>query len=334
MQGRTENKLKIEKDLQTKIAGYPHIIRKYYYSLNSNEHTTKMRYINNVLRFVDYKYPDKTFTIEDLAQLTKFDIEEYMLSIAFFDQNGIVKEMKASTKSCIYSSLSSFFGFLADDELIDFNPLDKIRRPRIHPEDVVFLEPSEVKEIEHKILTCGAGTELARTKQENWKHRDFLLFHIPVINGIRIEALREINISDINLRNKSITVTEKGNITKDVYLDDVAVDYIKVWLDDRERLMDGHNDNGALFISNRRTRMTSRSIEFIIAKYCDGINGKHITPHKLRSTFGTNAYRKTNDIKAVAIALNHKTTVPTERYVKTFENKNRQTVSLVSDMYK
>ena len=241
--------------------------------------------------------------------------------------------MKPATKACIYSSLSSFFDFLLDNEYITKNPVDSIKRPKQEINDVVYLEPEEVVEIERRILNEGVGSKCAVSKQETWKYRDFLLFHIPVINGIRIEALIEVNMEDINLDNRTITVTEKGNITKDVYIDDKTVKYIRHWKRVREEILNGKKCD-ALFISNRRTRLSARAAEDIIVKYADGINGKHITPHKLRSTFGTNAYRLNRDIKVVADALGHKSTVPTQRYVKSFESGIRDAVNGVADLYK
>lgn len=314
------------------IESYPKIILAYYHSLNTNEHTTKLRYITNVLRFMDYEYPNRDFDIKALSKLSRLEIEEYISAISFYGEGENTKELKASSKACILSSLSSFFKFLVDSNYLESNPMETIKRPKIKQNDVTYLTPEEVIEIEDKILNEGAGNKKSKAKQEAWKHRDFLLFHIPVVNGIRIEALREINISDLHLDEHAITVTEKGNITKDVFIDDTAIYFIKSWMNTRFSITG--NNEGALFISNRKKRITARAIENIIKKYADGINGKHITPHKLRSTFGTNAYQITRDIKAVAEGLGHKSTVPTERYVKTFKNRTRTTVNSVANLYK
>lgn len=333
MRGRTENKIQIEQHIQAKIATYPRFVKNYYYSLSSSSHTTKLRYINNLLRFVDYKYPNKQFSIQDIKELGRYDIEEYIDNISFYGDEAKVNELKATTKACILSSLSSFFNFLVDERVIEVSPMERIKRPKIEQGDITYLEPNEVIQIEDTILYEGVGNAIAQGKQKAWRYRDFLLFHIPVINGIRVEALREINMNDIHLNNMCITVTEKGNRTRDVYIDDVAIRYIRMWTRERRELIGDAPDCGALFISNRRTRMTTRSIEKIIQKYADGINGKHITPHKLRSTFGTNAYLETRDIKQVAEGLGHKTTVPTERYVKTFEKRNKETTHKVANLY-
>lgn len=333
MKGRTEKKIYTEKLIQAKIAGYPRFIKDYYYSINADTHMTKLRYINNLVRFLDYMFPEEKITLEKIIEINRFDVQEYIENISYYDKNGDTVEMKANTKACIYSSLSSFFNFLLDNEYITKNPVDSLKRPKIEINEVVFLEPEEVITIERKILEEGSGNQTARSKQQDWKLRDFLLFHIPVVNGIRVEALVEINMNDIHMERHTITVTEKGNITKEVFLDDKALRYIRLWKRERQDLL-GDKKCDAFFISNRRTRITQRAVEDIIKKYADGINGKHITPHKLRSTFGTNAYRTTKDIKMVADALGHKTTVPTQRYVKSFENGIKDTVDLVASLYK
>ena len=213
------------------------------------------------------------------------------------------------------------------------NPIRLIKRPKTQEHDVVYLEPEEIKEIE-QIIFSGAGNELAAKKQKDWQLRDYLLFRIPVVNGIRVSALCEINVTDLHLNNNTITVTEKGNITKDVYIDDKTADYISQWLVKREQLLrEKKATSDALFISNRRTRMTVRSIELIIKKYADGVGGKHVTPHTLRRSFGTNTYRQTKDIYLVSDALGHKNTAPTRRYVRAFNDDKRKAVVSVASLY-
>ena len=80
--------------------------------------------------------------------------------------------------------------------------------------------------------------------------------------------------------------------------------------------------------------MSVRSIERVISKYTDKATYKHITPHKLRSTFGTNLYQSTKDIYLVADALGHKSTSPTKRYTKIFDEDKRNAIEIVSEMYK
>ena len=335
MQGRVEHKIITEKKIQQIIKDYPDYLKKFYYSLNSKTHMTKLRYITHVIRFLNYYGNNGIVNKKELNKISSFDIESYIQSICFIKKGNKIEEMSAATKACIYSSINAFMNFLKFNKYIDENPFEvtKIERPKIQENDVVFLTPEEVKKVEQAIFS-GVGNARAIGKQKKWKYRDLLLFRIPVINGLRVTALSEINISDINFKRNTIKVTEKGNITKEVYIDDKTKDYIIKWMLERKDILEDHNDCNALFISNRKARMTISSIEDVIEKYTKAvIKDKHITPHKLRSTCGTNIYQNTKDIYLVANVLGHKSTSPTKRYAKVFDEDKQNAINMVAKLY-
>lgn len=325
MRGRKENKRKMELKIQEKIVGYPKYLKEFYYSLVQKSHTTKLRYINNAIRFID------EVDFDDLSDITSNTIQMYLNNIECYEENGEIKEITNTTKACICSSLCAFFNFLKMNNYIEENPFSKIERPKIDNTEITFLTPEEVKIVEERILQ-GVGNQTAKSKQAKWKYRDLLLFRIPVVCGLRVTSLSEIDIDDIDMKNNTIMVTEKGNITKKIYLDDKTMMYINMWLIDREKLI---NDSKCkiFFISNRKERITVRSIERIIEKYTQDIDGKHITPHKLRSTCGTNLYQNKKDIYLVASVLGHKTTAPTQRYAKIFDEDKINAINSVAAMY-
>lgn len=336
MQGRVDKKIETEQKIINKINDYPEFLKRFYYSLNQKTHMTKLRYMENVIRFLEYYSTDniKSLSINDLSNIDAYIIEQYMSDINYYNKDGSLKELSNSTKACIYSSINAFFTFLAANNYITDNPFNnkRIQRPKLDDTSITFLTPDEVKEIENRILK-GYGSDKSVAKQMDWKYRDYLLFRIPVVTGLRVEALSEINIEDVNLVNKTIRVTEKGNITKDIYIDEKTVNYLLKWIMEREELLLGYDDCNALFISNQRTRIGVRGIEKIIEKYTNNINGKHITPHKLRSTCGTNLYQAKKDIYLVAEVLGHKSTEPTKRYTKIFDTDKRDAINTVASLY-
>ena len=97
--------------------------------------------------------------------------------------------------------------------------------------------------------------------------------------------------------------------------------------------MKGYEDKGYLFISNQRTKMTTMSAERIVEKYTYNIN-KHITPHKLRSTCGTNMYRATRDIYLVADVLGHSSTATTKKYTKVGLQDRKDASKLIAQRMK
>ena len=336
MQGRIENKIKVEEKIKNKITTMPEYVKRYYFYLNQKSHTTKLNYMNKLLRFLEYlEIEGISIELNDLDKIDAYIIEQYIASISYYESNNKTKELSNTSKANIYSALNSFFTFLCANDYIRSNPFDnkKITRPKADQTSITFLTPEEVKEIQERILH-GWGSSEAKAKQCEWKYRDFLLFRIPVVTGLRVEALAEINVSDVDLVRKTIRVTEKGNITKDIYIDELTRDYLLRWIMQRADFIgNGNYDCQALFVSNRLKRMDVRTIEKNIMKYADGINGKHITPHKLRSTCGTNLYQAKKDIYLVASVLGHSSTEPTRRYTKVFDTDKRDAINTIANMY-
>ncbi len=331
MKGRLENKIKTEHNIQNKISNMPEYIKKYYYSMTNKSHTTKMRYITNAIRFIQHL---NCANVEDLNKITEYEIQRYIEEIKYYEgENNELVELKESTLCNIYSCLSAFFTFLRRNKYIEHNPFeDGIERPTVKENEIIFLEPEEVREVEMAILN-GVGSKVAIGRQKNWKYRDLLLFRIPVVNGLRVTALSEINVEDINLKTRKIQVVEKGNISKSVDFDIKTASYIRQWLKDREILLNGKKEN-AFFISNQKKRIDVRSIERIIIKYTDYcIPDKHITPHSLRRTCGTNTYRNTDDIYITASILGHKTTAPTRRYAAIDKQNRTDIINRVACLY-
>lgn len=338
MQGRIEHKIETENKIQEIISGMPDYIIQFYYYLNLKSHTTKLRYINNVIRFLNYYSNNDIYnlSLNKIKEINPFKIEQYIASINYYtvESRNEVKELSNASKAIIYSSLNAFFDYLVVNGDITVSPFSnkKIRRPKIQENDVIFLTVEEVQKVENSIIR-GVGNKVAISKQQNWKFRDYLLFRIPVVNGLRVTALSEINIGDVELDKKRIRVTEKGNITKYVFIDDKTCMFIEMWMEKRKELLGSNNKEQALFISNQRKRMTVRSIEYIIEKYTKDIVPKHITPHKLRSTCGTNLYQAKKDIYLVANVLGHKTTAPTKRYTKVFEEDKQGAIHTIASLY-
>lgn len=313
--GRTHDKFVAEKKMQAKIKGLNcPIMMNYYYYLNEKTYMTKETYINHVIRFLEYISGNNisSITTEDLRNITGFTIQQYVMSVQFITEE---KEMGNSTKQILYSSINSFMRFLKRSKVISENPFDngEIDRPKTKDNDIVFLEPEEYAIVRKNIMS-GVGNERAKGKQKDWMYRDLLLFQIPIITGVRVTALSQISVDDINHTKKTIRVVDK-NKDKTLFLDDRTYGMLLVWLEERKRLMDGHPDCPYIFISNRRTKMDARSIRNVVAKYTEGLD-KHITPHKLRSTCGTNLYRATKDIYLVADVLGHSNPATSRKYTK------------------
>lgn len=330
MKGRMENKIKTEQKIKRMLAGMPEYMQRYYYSISLKTHKTKERYIENIIRFLRYygNGDASKVTIHMLNAVDSFIIQKYISDISYYEKEGTVKELSDSAKACNLSCLSTFFKFLACNGMIGKNPFDGgvIDRPKPQEKEVVFLTVDEVKKVEKTILD-GAGNSRAVARQQNWKYRDFCLFWLPVVNGLRVGALSEINMEDIDFNDRSIMVIEKGKRPVRIYFDEKGALYLRLWIEQRKENLKGV-ESDALFISNRKERMTVAAIERAIAKYTEVGIHRHISPHKLRATFATNLYHKTRDIELTSKALHHRSTAPTQKYVNVFNSDIRNAVNI------
>lgn len=334
MKARLEHKQEQDGKLLKKIENMPEFMKVYYYSLHNKTHTTKKTYLNNVIRFLNHISNSNIESIDTakLDEIKSYDISAYMQDIEYYSIGERTGEQKGSSKNIIYCSLSNFFNCMECEGMISNSPFKKgkIERAKVKENDITFLTPDEVKLIRDTIINVKGG------KQEAYKNRDLCLFSIPVICGLRVMALSEINLEDLDFENKRIHVVEKGNIEKYVYITDDVIKNIQEWIRDRQLILSRANvSTDALFISNEKTRMNVRSIERVITKYCaSAVPEKHITPHKLRSTFATNAYQTTHDVLLVASLMGHKSPDVTRRYAKVFDDNKIEAINKTADLYK
>lgn len=136
-----------------------------------------------------------------------------------------------------------------------------------------------------------------------------------VTTGMRETALCEIDINKIDFERKTIRVVDKENKENSYTMtSDLIIAYNK-WLKRRNEIM-GEEDNDALFISNRKERMSSRSILNLVKKYTyEGI-GKEVSPHRLRAAYGNILLKETGDIYFVSKAMKHANIQTTELYME------------------
>ena len=152
--------------------------------------------------------------------------------------------------------------------------------------------------------------------------------------GIRVSELVGLNVEDVDFKNNSFVVTRKGGNRVILYLNEEIKEYLTVYIKYRETLL-LPKDEKALFISIQKTRLTTRAVENIIKKYSKiAVPLKKITPHKLRSTFGTELYRTTGDIYVVADVLGHKDVNTTKKHYAALTEDVRKRASQVVTLRK
>ena len=333
MSGRFDKDKKIEYKLQNLINGQSLVIKGYSKSFGNKTFATKNVYINHVINFCNYLKTNFNIdmnNIDDITNINYSHITAYMDYTKYHTPNGDYIDKEAGACAAEFYAIKHFCKYLKLCRYINYNPCDEIEVPKdkkVH--DIISLSKSEINLIK-KNISKGVGTSRARAKQEKWKNRDLCIVLLGITTGLRVSAITNIDVEDINFKEKTIRTIEKGNYERYIFLSDKMIEIIKIWLCDREKLL--KNDNcEALFISAKQQRIGVNTIRDMLKKYTYNID-KKITPHKLRSTAATNLYDATGDIYLVADVLGHHNIQNTKRYAKVSNSKKEFAADTLSKL--
>ena len=168
-------------------------------------------------------------------------------------------------------------------------------------------------------------TEKQKLYHERTKVRDLAMMSLLLGTGIRVSECVGLNINDIDLDTCGARVYRKGGKESVIYFSDEVRDVLENYLDEREMIDAVPGNEDALFLSMQRKRINVRSVENLVKKYAKLVTPlKKITPHKLRSTYGTSLYRETGDIYLVASVLGHNDVNTTRKHYAAQEEERRR----------
>lgn len=300
---------------------------------------TKLAYAYDLGIFFDFLHLNhpfgKTLMITEyplsiLDQVSREDIEDYLEYLSLYQKeeyNGNPSDVtnKERGKSRKLASLRSFYNYFYRNELINTNPASLVPMPKLHTKEIIRLDPNEVAQLLDQV---EAGTKLTKKQaeyHEKTKARDLAIMTLLLGTGIRVSECVGLNIYDIDFDNLRMKVVRKGGNEDFVYFGTEVETALFNYLNERENIIavTGHED--ALFLSIQNKRLSVRSIEKLVKKYSSLVTSlKNITPHKLRSTFGTNLYQETGDIYLVADVLGHKDVNTTRKHYAAMKDDNKR----------
>lgn len=254
-------------------------------------------------------------SIDMIRQIESEDIEEYLDYLKVYTKNGrqFTNGERSVKRKLI--ALRRFFNYLYKNKQIDANPASIVDTPQIHDKTIVRMEINEVAQFLDNVEFGTKLTDRQQLYHEKTKIRDLALLTLMLGTGIRVSECVGLDIHDIDFDYDRIKVVRKGGYEAFVYFGQEAKEALLDYLEERKEIVtqDGHED--ALFLSSQRRRISVRSVENMVKKYARVTTPlKKITPHKLRSTYGTSLYQQTSDIYLVADVLGHKDVNTTKKH--------------------
>ena len=328
------DKLNTLQDLKSKLPSY---VAPYLDGLMIDyQPNTMVAYARDLITFFQYLQEMnpalkdteiKDIPLEVIDSLATQDIIEYRNYLAF--NNGVNEHSnQASSINRKMAPLKGFFSSVHDLGMIESNPTDYNfgrKRKKSDKKEIVYLEKDEVQSLMHTVENSRVATDHQKAFAEKTQLRDTAILTLLLNTGIRVSECAGIDLNDLDLENRSVRVVRKGGAEQTVYFNEKTAsalsDYITL---ERPDYLENDDEN-ALFLSIFRKRMGVRGIENMVKKYSqNAVPNKHITPHKMRSTYGTALYDETSDIRLVADVLGHEDVTTTARHYASLKEKHRR----------
>ena len=289
-------------------------------------------------------YTIDQFTLADIENLEPVDIEEYLEYLKVYDTTDVhTKETKQVTKETKQvtnserglfrkmSALRSFYNYFFKRQIIQKNPTLFVDMPKLHDKAIIRLDTDEVAKLLDYVESCGSKlTGQALSYYNKTKERDIAIITLLLGTGIRVSELVGLDLSDVDFNNNGVMVTRKGGSQMVVYFGEEVEKALRNYLETyRKAVTPLAGYENALFLSTQRRRIGVQAVENMVKKYASQITNKRITPHKLRSTYGTALYKETGDIYLVADVLGHKDVNTTKKHYAAIDEDRRRSAANV-----
>lgn len=324
--GRLEKELAFYEKMDKKLQAYPAIISEYYMYMRANRksYTSINVYICNVLHFANACFPDG-FTNKFYNELEVEDVEEYFISLAVTIRNGKSTRTGDDILQQRWSSLRYFYDFLIKRKGYNKpNPILLIERPKNQTEHTVtYLTEDEVQQLLWAVST---------NPHPVWEERDSAIFKLALATGLRISAITNLNVEDIDLLNQTVNVIEKRMKVRQIPIGNKLCSVLESWINTRTEYLNDVTTN-ALFISKYGDRISTDRINQMLERYCDIAGIKRITAHKLRATAACTLAKNNIPTKAIAKQLGHNDVKTTMRYIDVFNEDIEKTVKTLDNLF-
>ena len=279
--------------------------------------------------------PIVDMTLDDLKLVTVDHIEEFMEYLNYYTRNEesetLIYKNDEDGKSRKLSALRSMFSYFVKKRLMDANPSILVDFPKRHTKNIIRLEVNEIAKLLDEVETGEHLTERQKKYHVYTKSRDLAIISLLLGTGMRVSECVGVDISHVDFDLNGVKITRKGGSESVLYFNDEIENALKDYLLQREEVQALESDKDALFLSLQKRRIGVRAVEKLVKKYAQLVTTmKKISPHKLRSTYGTQLYRETGDIYLVADVLGHEDVNTTKKfYAEMSESKRKEAAKYI-----
>jgi integrase/recombinase XerC len=211
---------------------------------------------------------------------------------------------KGNTIQRELSSIRSFYKYLIRQKLVSNNPALDVKAPKTQKK---LPKTCDSEQLDQLLKTHPEDDTLTT--------RDLAIFELIYSSGLRLAELASLNLQDIDISQRQMIVTGKGNKTRYLPVGRKAIQALQNWLGKRSLLLKHKVDEPAVFISSRGQRLSHRSIQQRLNNLSTKQTlGMHLSPHMLRHSFATHLLESSADLRAVQELLGHADISTTQIY--------------------
>ncbi len=296
---------------------------------------TRYAYACDLKLFCEYlvaeipKFADRQIALlepEDFEKVTPRDLRTYLEYLGFYIKDGSEHSNAEAGKTRKLATLRSFYEYLFKSELIHTDVSRLVEMPKKHEKPILRMEIDEVARMLDAVETGEMMTERQKHYNDSVRARDLAILSLFLGTGIRVSELVGLDLDDLDFTLNSFIVTRKGGNQAILYFPEEVASVLQAYLARRREMTPLPGHENALFLSMQNKRISVRAVQVMVKKYALQVAPlkKRLSPHKLRSTFGTNLYHETGDIYLVADVLGHSDVNTTRRHYAAMSDDRRR----------
>ena len=296
---------------------------------------TRLKYAYDLRIFFDFlcKKIFRTLDVLDLTlielqQISHHDIELFLSYLSHYTFNGKHLTCDERAKARKLSTVRAMFKYFFNKGMIDVDNSAKVPTPKLHEKEIIRLDSEEVGDLIETAETGSGLSKHAISYHNKTRIRDTAILTLFLGTGIRISELVGLDNDSFDFNENSFLVTRKGGNQAILYFSDEVKYALQEYIAQKNNDPKVPVNETAFFLSMRYKRIDVRSVEILVKKYSKIVSPlKKITPHKLRSTYGTRLYNETGDIYIVADVLGHRDVNTTKKHYAAITEENRRKVA-------
>lgn len=264
-------------------------------------------------------------TAKQLEDITHTDMDRYIEYLRlYYKQDNMVMENSEKGIARKIASLRKLYHYYFNKEIITTDITMRLETPKIHEKPILRLNYDEAMKLLHVVETGEGLSAKQLGYHQKTQLRDMAIVTLLLTTGIRISELCALDVSDFDFAARSFKVLRKGGNEALLYFGKEAEAALEAYLEQR-KASGIYGQDSPMFLSMQKKRMCVRALQDLVKKYASvAVPLKNISPHKLRSTYGTMLYQSTGDIYLVADVLGHKDVNTTRKHYAAVDEETRR----------